>query len=99
VALISTAGRLLQQVHESADLPPREIAHALGVNAAEIDACRTGASALPLEAQMRLAALVATRVPAHARGATRLFEQARAALRVASDSSVRHDSYPRVRFR
>ena len=86
-------------MHDSADLAPREIAHALGVNAAEIDACRTGVSALPLEAQMRLAALVATRAPQHARAATRLFEQARAALRVYSDSSVRHDSYPRVRFR
>jgi len=97
--VISTAGRLLQKVHDSADLAPREIAHALGVDAAEIVACRTGLSALPLEAQMRLAALVATRAPAHARGATRLYEQARAALRVHSDSSVRHDSYPRVRFR
>ena len=80
--MISTAGRLLQKVHDSADLAPREIAHALGVDAAEIVAAKSFHTTAPATGTDAAAAAAALN-QAFAKAATELVPWAVEAIKIA----------------
>jgi hypothetical protein len=98
VARPTAAGRLIAAIVARGAPPLDELAHAAGTTAARLEQCRSGACALELEQQIRLAAVVAA-IPELERPARALFAQAQAALRAASRTTEGHLTYPREHFR
>ena len=96
---LTSAGRLLADIAAQGRLAFTDIAPKLGVRVETLEACARGTRTLELEVQMRLAALTLLLAPEHGRAATRLYEQAQAALRVDASAEQRHPTYPRELFR
>lgn len=80
---------------EGDDCPSLErLAILAGISLNDLRACRDGATALPPDAQVRLARAIAARVPRLAPMAHRLEEQAAAALRMQQGSTALHLTAP-----
>ena len=74
------------------------LAHDVGVHVEELESCRRGDARLPLDLQMRLAAVALLHAPALGRQARALYAQAQAALRVEAGEVGRHRTYPQGPF-
>jgi hypothetical protein len=95
----TTAGRLLAAVTADGGLSIDQLARLAGVAPRELARCRDQGHVLDLDAQLRLAAIIAGERPSHARAARHLYEQAQAALRLETGAGRRHLTYPKEQFR
>ena len=76
---LTTAGRLLADLHREAPTIRNTVASAAGVSIERADAAMSGALKLTLAEQLRLSEAIAVVVPRYAREAARLRAQALAA--------------------
>lgn len=90
----SRAAALLHELRDVDRLSIDRLALLVGVTADDLRACRDRERALPLDAQLRLARAIGTRVPRLASRARRLEEQAIAAARLEGGANAVHLTAP-----
>jgi len=90
----SSIGRFLRRLAKDETVTLRDIATQARIPLAQLEACRDGLKRLSPDKQMRVAAVVVTIAPAHARIAHALYAQAQTELRFTARQVESHTDYP-----
>lgn len=99
MAVVTTVGRLLAELHRASPTVRDAVARSAGVSVERLDSCMRGELRLSVSEQLRIADATLLVAPEHRRSAARLRGQALAARSFENGDTVeRHVDPPAVRW-